>query len=314
MSDALRAALMQLNGGAIAIDPRHAPQLTAIVAELASGKQVSDARLATLKRSTPEAASGQSGFSFVPLVAGGGRGVAVVSMHGVALYDLDWQPYCFSTRKLAATLAELADSQQIGAILLDIDTPGGHVTGTQEAADAVWNARKKKPVIGIVNALCASAGYWIGSQCTKLIGVPSADVGSIGVFMCHYDYSDAFAKAGIRPTFIFAGPHKTEGNAVEPLGAEAKAWFQSGVDQTYRDFISAVARGRQSYLPAVEANFGGGRCLPARSALRVGMIDEIALPSQAFKSVMSAKSAGRPATLPKFSGSERLRRLALLEA
>lgn len=204
-----------------------------------------------------------------------GKYTALVSAHGVALYDLEYQPYCFSTLLFSQVIEQLGNDPTVDMIVIDINTPGGHVTGTQEAADAVWNARKKKPVIGIVNPLCASAGYWIASQCTKIIGVPSADVGSIGVFMCHYDCSAMMADYGVKPTFIYAGEHKVEGNSMEPLGDEAKAWFQSEVDQTYKDFLAAVGRGRGISPDEVLEKFGKGRCYGAPMAKRVGMIDEI---------------------------------------
>jgi ClpP class serine protease len=146
----------------------------------------------------------------------------VLSLHGVAMYDSEWQPYCFSTLLLSQIMGRLAADPQIETIVLDIDTPGGMVTGTQEAADAVFAARRKKRVIGLVNPLCASAGYWIASQCSEIVGVPSADIGSIGVFMCHYDCSAMLADAGIKPTYIFAGEYKTEGNSSEPLARKAR--------------------------------------------------------------------------------------------
>lgn len=214
-----------------------------------------------------------------------GKYTAVVTAHGVAMYDLEWQPYVFSTLRLSQTLDQLANDPSVDQIVMDINTPGGHVTGTAEAADAVWAARKKKPVIGIINPLCASAGYWIGSQCSKLIAVPSADVGSIGVFMCHYDCSAMLADAGIKPTFIYAGEHKVEGNSMEPLSEEARSWFQSEVDQTYRDFLAAVARGRGVSSDDVLEKFGKGRCYSAQMAKRVGMIDEIQTVKMALKGV-----------------------------
>jgi ClpP class serine protease len=55
-----------------------------------------------------------------------------------------------------------------------------------------------------------------------MIGAPAADVGSIGVFMCHYDLSCVLADAGIKPTFIYAGKHKVEGNSSQQLGADTK--------------------------------------------------------------------------------------------
>jgi signal peptide peptidase SppA len=180
----------------------------------------------------------------------------------------------FSTSLLAVIMDHLANDPSVDTIVLDINTPGGHVTGTQEAADAVWKARQKRGHRHRQSA-CASAGYWIGSQCTKLIAVPSADIGSIGVFMCHYDCSAMLADAGIKPTFIYAGEYKVEGNSMEPLGDEAKAWFQSEVDQTYQDFLAAVARGRGITADKVLEKFGKGRCYGAPMAKKVGMIDEI---------------------------------------
>lgn len=214
-----------------------------------------------------------------------GKYTALLSLHGVALYDLEFQPYAFSTLLLSQQIDALANDPNCELIVLDINTPGGHVTGTQEAADAVWAARKKKDVIGIVNPLCASAGYWIASQCTKIIGVPSADVGSIGVFMAHYDCSKMMQDAGVVVTFIHAGEHKVDGNSMQPLSEDARAWFQSEVDDTYRDFIAAVARGRGISPEKVIENFGKGRCYGATMAKRVGMIDEISTIKLALKGV-----------------------------
>jgi signal peptide peptidase SppA len=214
-----------------------------------------------------------------------GKYTALVSLHGVALYDLEYQPYCFSTLLLSQIMESLANDPSVDTIVLDINTPGGHVTGTQEAADAVYKAARRKQVIGIINPLCASAGYWIGSQCTKLIAVPSADVGSIGVFMCHYDCSAMLADAGVKPTFIFAGEYKTEGNSLEPLSADALQFYQSEVNQTYDDFLTAVARGRGLTKDIVLEKFGKGRCYGAPMAKRIGMVDEIATIKLALQSV-----------------------------
>lgn len=204
-----------------------------------------------------------------------GRFTALVSCHGIAMYDVEYQPYAFSTLRLSQIIGRLAADPTIETIFLDIDSPGGYVTGTQEAADAVFAARKKKRVVALVNPLAASAAYWIASQAETIIGVPSADVGSIGVFMTHYDCSKMLEDAGIKPTYIFAGEYKVEGNSTQPLGDEAKAWFQSEVDGTYSDFVNAVARGRGVSAATVMDKFGKGRCYGAKLAKKLGMIDEI---------------------------------------
>lgn len=204
-----------------------------------------------------------------------GRFTALVSCHGIAMYDVEYQPYAFSTLRLSQVIGRLAADPSIETIFIDCDSPGGYVTGTQEAADAVFAARKKKQVVALINPLAASAMYWIASQAETIIGVPSADVGSIGVFMCHYDCSAMLADMGIKPTYIYAGEYKTEGNSSEPLSAEGKAFFQSQVDGTYSDFVNAVARGRGVTAQVVMDKFGKGRVYDAQMAKKLGMIDDI---------------------------------------
>lgn len=275
--DAFRGALRSLAGEIIGIDERRGSFFAATVAALARGRLVRFSELEALVPSAraERAASSDNQFSAVR-PRSSAPGVIVVPAYGVAFYDFEFPPYAFSTRRFAEKISTAAADPTVDTIVLDINTPGGAVTGTPEAADAVFKAAKKKNVVGIINPLCASAGYWIGSQCTKLIAVPSADVGSIGVFMCHYDFSAALADAGIKPTFIKAGEYKTEGNSMEPLTDAARAFYQSEVDKTYDDFLKAVARGRGVGRHRAKLTFGQGRILRADAALNVGMIDEIA--------------------------------------
>ncbi len=230
-----------------------------------------------------------------PVIVPGGRGskaTAFVSIRGVALYDLEWQPYAFSTLLLARRINVLAADPEIGQIILNIDSPGGTVTGVPEAADAIFAARKVKPVIAIVNPLAASAAYWLASQATEIIAVPSAEVGSIGVWMLHMDHSGMFNEIGINPTFIFAGEFKIEGNPFEPLSEAAAENLQGEVDQINRDFIKAVARGRDvSVAKAGGPDFGKGRTMSAIKAKAGKMIDRIATADRAVKMLGVASPA-----------------------
>ncbi|WP_375779086.1 hypothetical protein ACE103_08635 [Bradyrhizobium sp. ma5] len=99
-------------------------------------------------------------------------------------------------------------------------TAGGQVTGTPEAADAISETRSMKPISGIVDPLAASAGFWIAAQRSELIGVPSSDLGSIGVCMLHIESSKLLhadlrqhhCRARTRPPCRIRGPGS---NAVE---------------------------------------------------------------------------------------------------
>ena len=256
--------------------------ISGVLERVIRGERVSDAEVHEVLASDddgPEPA--RIGITAGPTVVSGGapgKAVALVPVHGIAMYDLEYQPYCFSTLLLAQTMNALANDPEIGTIVLDVASPGGQVVGTEEAGDAVFAARGKKNVIALVNPLAASAAYWIASQASQIIAIPSADIGSIGVFQMHADCSGMMAQAGVKPTFIFAkqSPFKVEGNPYEPLGSEAKDHYQGEVDEICADFLKAIARGRGKPVAEVAENFGKGRTMSALAAKKVGMIDAIA--------------------------------------
>ena len=174
------------------------------------------------------------------------------------------------------TIRRLAADESIGAIVLDMDTPGGEVIGTQEFAATIRAAREIKDVVAVANHKMASAGFWIGASATEIVASPSAQIGGIGVFGMHEDISKALEEKGVTRTIISAGKFKVEGNDLGPLSDEARAAMQAKVDDAMTQFVSDVAKGRGVSVSAVRGGFGEGRVLSAALALEAGMIDKIA--------------------------------------
>jgi HK97 family phage prohead protease len=175
----------------------------------------------------------------------------------------------------ASFRAALADPD-VKTIVFDVDSPGGTVDGVPEFAAEIFAARALKPSIAVANTMAASAAMWIAASAGTLVVSPSGEVGSIGVYMMHEDWSDAMAKEGVDVTFIKAGKFKTEGNPYQPLTAGAEAAWQKGVDATYADFVAAVAAGRSTTTEIVGSGYGEGRMVSASDALAQGMVDRIA--------------------------------------
>ena len=181
-----------------------------------------------------------------------------------------------STQQLAQAFREAMADSTVGAILLDIDSPGGSVYGVGELAAEITAARGQKPIIGLANSLAASAGYWLLSACEEVYVTPGGEVGSIGVWQAHFDYSAQLAADGVKPTLVSAGKFKVEGNPYNPLDEEAQAYMQQRVDDYYQAFSSGVAKARGVSLKAVQEGMGQGRCLGAEAALAENMVDGIA--------------------------------------
>lgn len=176
-----------------------------------------------------------------------------------------------------ASLRAAVNDPAIEAILLDVDSPGGSVSMTPEAAAAVRAARAVKPIVASANAMAASGAYYIASQADELVMTPSGIVGSIGVFSTHGEISKLEERIGIKTTLIHAAasPRKTDGNMYEPLSAEARADIQAIVDEICEEFIADVAAGRGVSADDVRANYGQGACLRAPAALAAGMVDRV---------------------------------------
>jgi ClpP class serine protease len=153
-------------------------------------------------------------------------GVAILTIDGELVNRGAWvgaSSGLVSYEGITYQIVSAMNDARVRSILLDINSPGGEAIGMVEVADAVRRASAVKPVVALTNGLSASAAYGIGSGATMRASIPSGVTGSVGTLMLHLDYSEALKDAGIKPTFIFAGAHKVDGNPYEPLPENVRA-------------------------------------------------------------------------------------------
>jgi capsid assembly protease len=203
-----------------------------------------------------------------------------------------------SVQRMTAQFRQALDDDGCSAILFDVDSPGGGVNGVMEFASEILSARSYKRIIAVVNGMSCSAAYWLASAASEVVCSPSSQAGSIGVFMTHYDESEALKKEGIKVTTIKAGKYKNEGTSSEPLSDGARAAFQSQVDDYYSSFVRAVAQNRRATQAAVRDGYGQGRSLLANEALRQNLVDRIGTFDDALASLgvrVSGKRGGKAA-------------------
>lgn len=181
-----------------------------------------------------------------------------------------------STIEIIESIQKAEADPTVSRIVLDMDTPGGEATGTDEVWQAV--AKAKKPIIAVNQGLIASAGYYIASAADKIFSTsPMAEVGSIGVVVATWDTSKADDARGIRRVVI------TSDNAPEKRPDVSK---ESGVEiirkqinAIERIFYDRVASGRKVTIEHIKEHFGKGGLLTSKDpegnpdAVSVGMID-----------------------------------------
>lgn len=210
--------------------------------------------------------------------------IGVINISGViapAAY-LGWSGGT-ATEDVRATFQRMLGDARIKAIVLNVDSPGGVVYGTQELASEIAAARGAKPIVAFTPGMMASAAYWLGSAADTVVAAPSAEVGSIGVRLMHVDISRALQNFGVGVSMIKAGKYKVEGSPFAPLSDEARAALQGRVDEYYDAFVDGVAANRDDTPAKVRAGYGEGRVLSATKALGANLIDQIGT----FESVLT---------------------------
>lgn len=236
--------------------------------------------------------------------------IQVLGLRGIISHRIEMMndisgPGGTSVEQFSQRFRQAVANPNVGAIVIDVDSPGGAVDGVPELAEQIRSARGTKPIIAHANTLAASAAYWLASQADEVVVTPSGEVGSIGVFAAHRDISEQLAMDGERVTLIHAGKYKVEGNPYEPLSDEARGEIQRKVDGAYIDFLEAVAAGRNVSTKKARTDFGEGRTLSARDALAAGMVDRVETFDATINRLQGATEARR-----RRAHAERERRIA----
>jgi signal peptide peptidase SppA len=202
------------------------------------------------------------------------NGLAVIPLHGVMMRRPDAIARFFGacdTEAVRESVELAAGDRSVGAVLLDIDSPGGTINGTPELAAAVRNASLRKPVYAFSAGMLCSAAYWVASQADAIYAAPSARVGSIGVLLPVIDRSEAYAKAGIKVEVFAAGKFKGAGMPGTSLTDDQRHWIQQGVDETWGQFKEAVRSRRNVPDEAME-----GQHFAAGAAANHGLVSALA--------------------------------------
>jgi signal peptide peptidase SppA len=191
-------------------------------------------------------------------------GIGVVAIEGPILRKPDLFARIFfgatGSEDIGAALREAAGRDDIKAVFLHIDSPGGTVAGTPELADAVAALDKKKPVYAFSSGLMCSAAYWVASQARAIYVTPSAQIGSIGVVQAVVDNSAALDKAGIKVEVFSVGKYKAMGAPGTPLTDDQRELISSNLAEIAGEFHTAVlAKGRAIPAEAMEGQTFSGR-------------------------------------------------------
>lgn len=213
-------------------------------------------------------------------------GVAIIEVSGTLVHKLgSLEPYSGMTGYdgLRQNIFAALHDTDVKMIVLDIDSPGGEVSGCFDLVDFIYSARKIKRIDAILNEMACSAAYAIASACNKIYMPRTGCAGSIGVIWMHVDLSKMMSKDGVSVTFITYGDRKSDGNSYEPLSDAAYATAQEGINEMGELFVNTVARNRGISVEDVRATQAG--VYLGQNAVKQKLVDYIMSPDEAYAAI-----------------------------
>ena len=204
--------------------------------------------------------------------------VAVVYLDGVIVEDQSEGGFAaaggVSAKKLNTLFDYLDKTDEVKALVLRINSPGGAVVASDDIARRVRELKSKKPVVASLGDTAASGGYYIAANSNKIVANPATITGSIGVIAQFPKLSGLYDKLGIEMRTFKSGEFKDIGSSSRTLTKEEEAILNSVITDSYDQFVEAVAKGRQMDEAEVR-RLADGRIYTGKQALEKGLIDKL---------------------------------------
>ena len=205
---------------------------------------------------------GFGGNDHQKMFADKGEFIAVIELKGVIM----------DSRKILKNLKEAEEDNDIKAVVLRLDTPGGAVAPSQEIYEAV--KKFPKPIVGSMGSVAASGGFYVASALKKVYANAGTLTGSIGVIMEFINLKKLYDWAKVERYSIKTGKFKDSGAEYRELMPEEKDYFQALVMDTLEQFKAAVVQGRHMTPEEVTA-IADGRVFTGVQAKKLKLVDEI---------------------------------------
>lgn len=217
----------------------------------------------------------------ISIFTGGVTGdkVAVVDIKGVIA-----DPY-----EVNKTLRELGERDDVKAVVLRIESPGGAVGPSQEIHGEILRLKVKKTVVASMGAVAASGGYYAAVAADRIMANPGTITGSIGVIVEFINAQELLGKIGLKGYVVKSGKFKDVGSPLREMEKEERELLQTLINDINGQFIKAVAEGRGLKTEEVK-KIADGRIFTGAQAKELKLVDELGGLSDAI--ALSASLAG----------------------
>ena len=211
----------------------------------------------------------------------GDNKIAVVYAQGEILYG-EGGPDIIGQGIITKALKKAVDDDNVKAIVLRVDSPGGSAL----TSDIIWRevelAKEKKPVVVSMGNVAASGGYYIAAGANKIFAEPTTITGSIGVFGTIPNINGLATDIGINAEQVGTNANSVDYSVFEPMTDDFRNVVQEGIEVVYETFLERVAQGRNITVAQADS-MAQGRVWSGVDAQRLGLVDELGTLDDAIK-------------------------------
>jgi protease-4 len=247
--------------------------------------------------------------------AGGTGAIGVVTIAG-EISDGQSGPGSAGAERITRLLDEALDDD-LKALVVRVDSPGGTVTGSEAIRRAILRHKVKGiPIAVSMGNVAASGGYWVATPGNRIFAEPETITGSIGIFGVVPTFEDALAEWGVTTDGVRTTPLSGQPDLLAGLTPEADAILQASVESGYQRFLTVVSQSRGISRERADA-LGQGRVWDGGSARQLGLVDEFGGLDAALAWAAKQAKLGEDEWHPRYIGSQEnlyqplLRRLLL---
>ncbi len=226
--------------------------------------------------------------------------IAVIALRGVISSSIPGDIGESMVEDLRFALEQAREDDNVRAIVLEIDSPGGEVTASDVIYNAVVKTRAKKPVVVYMQSVAASGGYYVACGGKFLMANDTTITGSIGVIIQTLNYEQLFNKVGLASVVFKSGKFKDMLNGARPITPEEREYVQGFVMGTYDKFLGIVAKERNLPADHLRNTVADGRILSGTDAHANKLIDGLGQVEDAYDKARDLANA-RGATVVRYA-------------
>lgn len=203
----------------------------------------------------------------------GGAAIGVVTVAG-EIVDGEAGPGTAGGQRIADLLDEALVNQDLKALVVRVDSPGGSVLASEEIRRAILRHKARKIPIAVSMAnLAASGGYWVATPADRIFAEPNTITGSIGIFAVVPTFQRAAASIGVTADGVRTTPLAGQPDLIGGFTPEIDQLIQAQIEDGYRDFLARVSQSRRM-TPAAVDRIAQGRVWDGGAARQIGLVDQ----------------------------------------